>query len=263
LRLIPPGWVVFLSWERYRGPLTFNLQAGPSAWPRPAVGAPVRLWPDRIEVPGAGFAVFTDQAKPWEAPAPAGELLSPAQRQAQLLSICRRLPARQPASPLAALLPAAPGMQALPGLPDVFVSRSARLQAACQPPQAEALAEALSAFLGLGSGLTPSGDDLVIGFLLACNRWREQLCPGLEMAALNTALVARAAHLTSTLSANLIACAARGQADERLALALDGLLTGKPGAPACAAALAAWGNSSGLDALAGMAIALKLADSPI
>ena len=41
-----------------------------------------------------------------------------------------------------------------------------------------------------------------------------------------------------------------------LLLALDGIMTGNASASACAAALAAWGNTSGQDALVGMAIAL-------
>ncbi len=114
----------------------------------------------------------------------------------------------------------------------------------------------LEALLGLGSGLTPSGDDIVLGLLLALNRWGDVLAPGLERPAFNRAVLALAYARTTTLSANLIECASRGQADERLVTALDGLVTGVPGAESAAALLAGWGSSSGLDALCGMACIL-------
>jgi hypothetical protein len=62
------------------------------------------------------------------------------------------------------------------------------------------------------------------------------------------------------LSANLIECAASGKADERLIDALDGIMTGSPGPEECATLLLSWGNSSGGDSLAGMALALSLLD---
>jgi hypothetical protein len=58
------------------------------------------------------------------------------------------------------------------------------------------------------------------------------------------------------LSANLIECAAQGQANERLILSLDGMITGVPDAERCAGLLAGWGNTSGLDALVGMGVVI-------
>jgi hypothetical protein len=62
---------------------------------------------------------------------------------------------------------------------------------------------------------------------------------------------------TTTVSANLIDCAARGQADERLIRALDGIETGELSALECAHALGSWGNTSGLDALIGMGLVCR------
>jgi len=87
--------------------------------------------------------------------------------------------------------------------------------------QAEAIAEALQPLLGLGSGLTPSGDDLRQRIAAGLEAVGSQLAPELPVEALSQAILPNAYCKTTLLSANLIECAARGQADERLLLALD------------------------------------------
>jgi hypothetical protein len=121
-----------------------------------------------------------------------------------------------------------------------------------------ALGDALMPFIGRGNGLTPSGDDLLTGLLLMLNRWGAALYPGLEIRiqTLNRAAIRASHQKTTLLSANLIECAALGQADERLVTALDGIITGQPEPSACANSLLAWGNSSGSDALAGITLAV-------
>jgi hypothetical protein len=71
-----------------------------------------------------------------------------------------------------------------------------------------------------------------------------------------SALLPTAYQKTTTLSANLIDCAGNGQADERLLLAVDGMITGEPGPDACLEALINWGSSSDRDALVGMGLVL-------
>jgi hypothetical protein len=102
--------------------------------------------------------------------------------------------------------------------------------------------------------LTPSGDDFVMGFLLALNRWGKVLFPGLDPAPLNKALQNLADIKTTALSASLIACAEQGQADERLVRVFDGIFLGEPDTETCANLLSGWGSSSGLDALSGFII---------
>jgi hypothetical protein len=124
------------------------------------------------------------------------------------------------------------------------------------------IAASMLPLLGMGAGLTPSGDDLALGFLLALNRWGGVLAPGLDLKSLNLEIVQGAYERTTTLSANLIDCASQGQADERLILGLDGLLSEAYGPAICAASLAGWGNSSGVDALVGMGLAMSCQDIP-
>ncbi len=98
----------------------------------------------------------------------------------------------------------------------------------------------------------------MLGFLLALQRWGYALASELEVEELTRQLLPLAYQKTTTLSANLIECASLGQADERLLLALDGIMTPNPDPPTCAAALAAWGNTSGHDALVGMALCITV-----
>ncbi len=120
---------------------------------------------------------------------------------------------------------------------------------------------ALTPFLGLGAGLTPSGDDMILGLLLAYRRWGTVLKTAFDLAKLNDRLNQAASQKTTLLSANLITCASQGQADERLIHALDGIMVGSPAPDQCAQDLANWGNSSGCDALVGMALAILSASA--
>jgi hypothetical protein len=114
----------------------------------------------------------------------------------------------------------------------------------------------LGQLLGCGRGLTPSGDDLVLGLLLVANRWGVAGLQGEALARLNAEVVDAARQRTTTLSACLIECAAQGEADERLLAAADYLFSGAGDASKVVDELLTWGASSGLDALVGMAVVI-------
>jgi hypothetical protein len=163
----------------------------------------------------------------------------------------------KPAAALRGLLATLAGIQKPRGNEEEHVWRLVDFLQGQQDRQALAkLGDAIGGLLGWGEGLTPCGDDLALGFLLALQRWGGHLAMDEDTSAVSRVLVAQAYRRTTTLSANLIECAADGQADERLLLALDGLVTGAPDAATCARCLADWGSSSGASALAGMALAL-------
>ncbi|MBI5348552.1 MAG: DUF2877 domain-containing protein [Chloroflexi bacterium] len=108
--------------------------------------------------------------------------------------------------------------------------------------------QSLISNLGLGPGLTPSGDDVVIGFLLTLNRYGHY--------AHNDLFIQESKRRTTTLSANLIECAAQGLADERLIRLIDCIFTGDKNDRALDEMLG-WGESSGFNVLKGMALAIK------
>lgn len=116
------------------------------------------------------------------------------------------------------------------------------------PPEVEIL-------LGLGPGLTPSGDDLIGGLLVALAALgRRDIAGRLAGWALPLA-PAR----TGAISAAHLACAASGEGSEALHDLIAALVTpGAPGLNRALASLAATGHSSGWDMLAGACLACAL-----
>ena len=251
-------WVIFLSAERWRGPLSLNLELSPGAALPLAVHTPVEIQPGSLFFPTARLELVTTGAAVWQAPEPALAPLSRVERLARLQAVIQQVLFAGQESSLVELLswaaveaPAPPWSQASTGLQRLW-----RLKQACNRPDSAELVESLGAFQGLGAGLTPAGDDLINGFLLALGRWKVLFPPGLAAGGLQQSLPERAAAATTSLAASLTACASLAQSDERLVLALDGLVTGVPAAGECAALLASYGRTSGFDALIGMAAAL-------
>jgi len=255
--LLSSGWVLFLSHDVYRGPLTLNYSPGPGDFSSLKGGLPARVHPDHIAIPERGLVIHTGQAAPWQAPPRPTVALPLSQRKLRLALVARTMLARQPASDFGLLIPVVLGFEEInkaqvnPAYPLVK-----RLQLALREGQPADIADCLEAVLGLGAGLTPSGDDLTAGIMLALTRWGHVLAPDLEIKVLAQDVVQRAYRKTTTLAANLIECASQGQANERLILALDGILSGNADAPTCADYLAGWGHTSGLDTLAGIALAM-------
>lgn len=246
------SWVVFLSGEAQRGPLTLNCTGQVDLLKSITHGEKAEISPGKIILPTIGMLLDTSQAFPWQAPALPTALLTPDERLAKLRLVAGLAHVRQPAIPVVTgfAQPASAPIHAL-------TPQIQGLQGALAEQKRTGIVSSLAGFFGLGSGLTPSGDDLLMGFLLALQRWGHVLAPELEVEELTRHLLPLAYQKTTTLSANLIECASLGQADERLLLALDGIMTTNPDPPTCAAALAAWGNTSGHDALVGMALALQ------
>lgn len=250
------GWVIFLACGGHPGPLTIQL-------PRTEVadipaGVFVQAGRDQLNFPPPYESVDLRIADIWQAPpvrlGSAGPL-PPAERANRLEEMARRAWAQRPGAGWSALLPGNQvRLEALAGLPSVVPPTLERLRAALARLDSQAAVEALSGLLGLGNGLTPSGDDLALGLLLAVKRWGMALAPRLDQGWLLVKTIGRARQTTTDLSASLIEAAAQGQADLRLVAALDYVVLGEGDPAKCAAGLAAWGNSSGLDALLGMSL---------
>jgi hypothetical protein len=109
----------------------------------------------------------------------------------------------------------------------------------------------VSALVGLGPGLTPAGDDFLGGAMIALHLVRAP-----EPAARLYGAIA--AEATDGISLAHLAAAAEGAGCAALHAALDGVLAGDLAEmPARAAALGRIGHTSGWDALAGAAVALR------
>lgn len=117
---------------------------------------------------------------------------------------------------------------------------------------------ALYRLMGNGKGLTPSGDDLICGFLLVLNSINPASARESGfISALNNLGVSMAQTRTSWISANLIEASTKRLADERVGRVARLLLGScRMDAVIIARGLESFGNSSGIDAFAGMAAAL-------
>jgi len=260
------GGLIFLSFEEYRGPLTINLPEPFAPFQALQNSERVSTGKARLQIPAAHIEVVTAPAIVWHIPPP--DLGRMAAWQARLES-CRNLaglvnPEKKNAG-LGALLPAllarpeeTPGSELDAALQSLW-PEAIRLRQALQEKNLSAVLGSLSAFLGCGRGLTPSGDDFVMGLLLMINRWGISTWEDAWRSALSEKVILAANQKTTALSARLIACAAcpsAPQADERLVDVVDYICTGCGDAAGLAAALSGWGSSSGIDALAGMTLAV-------
>jgi hypothetical protein len=239
--LLPSGWLLFLSNQTFRGPLTLNLPEGTTPMILMQSGSPVEIHDGEISFLDLDLVLSTQESQVWTAPQrPAASPTVLELRRERLAELCSTVQAER--------------SQNMP-----FEHFSKALE---NVERGISLADTLENLLGYGPGLTPVGDDFIIGFLVAARRWGDQLSteddPDLPL--LCQTLQQAAYRKTTLLSANLIECASDGLADERLVLAIDGIMTGKPDPQTCAAHLLSWGNSSGLGALLGMALAVKLTD---
>ena len=112
------------------------------------------------------------------------------------------------------------------------------------------------ALIGLGPGLTPSGDDVLAGCLIALHQTSRHR----QAAELAGHVVSIAGNATGRISAAHLGCAAEGYGSAALHQTLDALLTGSlQNLPDCLTALDRVGHSSGWDGLIGVVLGLTAA----
>jgi hypothetical protein len=110
--------------------------------------------------------------------------------------------------------------------------------------------------LGKGRGLTPSGDDFAVGLLLAITRYGYEPLSDVDLQRLKIDLLAAAEKKTTHLSISMIWTAGKGEGDSRLIEAVDHLFAGVGNSILIAHRLNAFGSSSGVDTLCGMAVVI-------
>jgi hypothetical protein len=137
---------------------------------------------------------------------------------------------------------------------DLAAPRVRTLATAYAADDAQAVYEASRALLGLGTGLTPSGDDLAGAALFG----RMLVDRGGAWRAIGARLASDARGASHAISAALLADLVAGETFEALHALADALAAGD-GATALAAArtLVALGHSSGWDMLTGFAVGVS------
>ena len=258
-------WLIFISCESFRSPLTITLkEAIPLTNPIQA-GTTVHFASKQLLFPEAGIKIAANDHSVWK---PASRGNSPAirsDRKERLNYFAKEALLRKQGVGFCSLLPGLlelsaetqPINQALVPIYENIIL----LQQYFQEGKLPLVGKILCDFLGFGEGLTPSGDDYVIGTLLSLNRWKDVLFPNEDLGGLNQQVVEAAYQATTSLSANLIECATLGQGDERLIDAIDYLMCGSIQEDEIMTNLLNWGNSSGADTFAGMATALSAMDT--
>jgi len=121
----------------------------------------------------------------------------------------------------------------------------------------DASAAVAAHLLGRGSGLTPSGDDVLAGFLVGAAAF------GLDVAALRAVIDVLAPARTTALSAALLWHAGRGECIDELAAVAEVLRSPGPGEPGQAAGavsrLLSVGHTSGAALALGLVLAAEAA----
>jgi hypothetical protein len=255
-------WLIFVSTEKFRGPLTINLPALGLSFSQISTQSAVHISSGSLIFPGSGIKISTQESIVWQSPLPDALSLSENERNERLWESTNKIISTNNDAGITFLLHSL--------LEDQTANRTYfRMQSSLhkkilllhqQIQRTNRLPSPYSiiSLLGAGGGLTPSGDDFIIGLLLAFNRWEKVLESGRRLQKLNQQVVEAAYQKTSQLSANLIECAARGEADERLINYLDWLMSKTPPEANCLNELLNWGNSSGGHVFVGYFVALSL-----
>lgn len=254
-------FLLFLSFESFHGPLTINIPIREGLILPIRGGMNLQITGREITFLDAGLVVSIQDPVMWQPEPPSLPPLSLSERNKRLTSSAKRILAAKKKNDLAGTLPR---LLHISRQTDQHPKDFSPLQAKMIKLQSELMssshlpaAETLISLLGSGSGLTPSGDDLIIGVLLALNRWKIETVNGQDLDRLNQEIVENAYRKTTTLSANLIECATLGLADERLIEVLDWLVSGREKESNHIDELLGWGSSSGIDVFVGFTVALS------
>lgn len=253
-------WLIFVSYEPYLSPLTITVQASAARLLAVEAGDTVSAGEQRLRFPGAKVDVLLPESvwQPDDPPATLEAFPKRVERMKEMtLAVAAAGRERQLGLLLRPLL-SLPAESRLPPEQQAALDAVSLLQRRIRAGNREEAIGAAGRLLGRGRGLTASGDDFLIGFLLFANRHRAAVRPDFSFHAFRQALVDAAYHHTTRISANLLEAAADGDSDERLLAAADCIATGHPSPRDCLPPLLGWGASSGVDALAGMVCAATL-----
>jgi hypothetical protein len=205
-----------------------------------------------LRVPEAALRVDCSRAPVWHCRPFKVDIRSPATRHA-LLQLRAVLCLRMPAGGFAPLLfsPTAERTRLQRSIAARLRAVVPALADGVRQRRADEVMAALSSIIGLGVGLTPSGDDFIVGYLAALwsRAWREPAL-GALLCKLDSPL-ALLAQRTGVVSRQQLLDAVRGRFAQRLGEALHAIARNEDVA-GCAQRAMACGHSSGADTLCGL-----------
>ncbi|MDZ4159364.1 MAG: DUF2877 domain-containing protein, partial [Anaerolineaceae bacterium] len=250
--------VIFLSSEPFCSPWTVLLKETLANHEDISPGTPIEVTPGWIRIPSGSITVNLSQAEVWLPPLPSASDGNPKGWIDRLRSLAQKSLEDNGELGFARLLPPILSFPPAPLTAELQLvwEHIQHVSSGISARDQQAVTVQLMELMGLGRGLTPSGDDFIAGLLLVYNRWMSAVSAPFDLISFNRDLTEAAYRKTTTLSANIIESAVQGIGDERILLALDGIMTGIPDENSCFRFLTRYGSSSGVDTLAGIATAI-------
>ncbi len=259
----PGKWIVYLSFSKYPGPLSITLPGFKSYTRFSIKDDHIEIADQQIRFPNSDLSISFADLSGWSPPAAEidpfseDEKTAHSQIQHRIASIAQIMQAAFPdhGKLFSDAILNEPEHPPVKGM-DLSILESAILETSCilKHERWLELPDTFSYLLGLGEGLTPQGDDFIIGLFLAIHRWQALLQGAVPWKKVSQLTIENAYRSTTTISANLLECAAEGLADERLIQASDSLMTGIPNPETAIEQIKTWGSTSGLSAWLGLAI---------
>lgn len=246
---------LFLSNDRFRGPLTLNIRGALGGITSIQPGMIADLAEDTISFKYTQQVIRFQRPLIWNPPSPPGPKKIILDRFTRIFHQTQTIHSQHPYLPLLEIVTTGEPvlMNDFPGIGE-WISHLTRTLAT---GDSDAITYEMSLILGAGPGLTPLGDDLLLGILLAITRTQWQTYWSGDVIHHYHALINTAEEKTTRLSWSLLNCAIQGTADERIIRVLDGLIAAREIPDHDLESLLNWGSSSGIAVLAGMIMALS------
>jgi hypothetical protein len=248
-------FTLYLTSDPFRGPLTINIRDRPGGSFSIQPGDIAFLAEDAIRFSDSQQLIHLQRPLIWKpAPPPRPGKKSPDGH----MRIFQQVQTIQPDHPFLPLLKMVitgepTSIDNLPGIEDRII----RLSRSLQSSNFSDIISEMKLLLGAGPGLTPLGDDLLMGTLLGISRARGQIDLTGDLVHYYHTVISAAGEKTTRLSWSLLSCAIQGSADERIIRVLDGLIAAREIPDHDLENLLDWGSSSGMAVLAGMIMALS------
>jgi len=246
---------LFLTRDPFRGPLTINIrdESGGFASIQPEDTA--EFAEDTITFSDSGQMIGLDKPLIWKPASPPKLSRQSTAEYTQIVGQVQAITPEHPDLPLLEIVTkGAPGL--LRELPRI-APRIRQLAKSMEGNNPSDIISEMKLILGAGPGLTPLGDDILLGILLAVTRTKMQKYILGDAIRINHTVINAAKEKTTRVSWSLLSCAVQGTADERIIRVLDGLIAGREIPDQDLENLLDWGSSSGMAVLIGIVIALS------
>lgn len=250
--------ILFLSFELFTGPYTLNIQRPFENFPLISRTEHIAIDKKNIIFKNAKIQICFEQSKIWT-PNKIERILPKSKIKKNLQEAITTL---LPLASKASLFPYAQSIvEQKPLLTTNLPLNKAQIenvQHALIKKKEEDLLSTLTACIGFGNGLTPSGDDFVCGILLVLTQLNDHYYAGKSFtSSFKHQLIKSALRKTTMISANLIEAALLSSADQRILNALNKICADTPSHADAIKNLTSWGNSSGQDIFVGITLALS------